>query len=79
MGDRQDGVGPQLIDALRAQKSGARVLLVSMRCSLSANLAASFGAADYRTIRGEFDDAAIARSPVSVWQLESLKRIPSDV
>ena len=69
----------QQVEALRAKDPAARVLLVSMRCALSTDLAASFGAVDYRSIKGEFDDAAIARAPVSVFQVESLKRIPSDV
>lgn len=57
----------------------ARVLIISCRKSLSTALSEQFGAKDYRQIKGDFTDDAISRSPISIWQIDSLKRIPSDV
>lgn len=64
---------------IKGLKSNARVLVISCRKTLSTALVASFGATDYRNIKGTFDDVAIQKHPISVWQVESLKRIPSDV
>lgn len=57
----------------------ARVLFISSRKTLSSGIAADLGLTDYRTIKGPYDDAAIRASPRAVFQVESLKRIPSDV
>jgi len=47
---------------------------------LSSALAADFNASDYREIKGGvFDEEQSAKHPVSVWQVESLTRISSDL
>jgi len=68
----------RVIDGIRLDPN-ARVLVISCRKTLSTALVNTFGATDYREIKGTFDNAAILEHPVSVWQVESLKRIPSDV
>jgi hypothetical protein len=62
----------QIVRSLREKTPTARVLIVSARRSLSAQLAADFGASLYTNIKGMLDPK---RHPVSVWQLESLKRV----
>ena len=68
-----------IVKALIAREPNAKVLVITCRKTLSTALVQGFGATDYRDIRGEFTDALVRRYPVSVWQVESLKRIPSDV
>jgi len=63
-------------DVIRTIKT---CLIISCRKTLSTALAAEFNAVDYRTIKGDFTDSAISNAPVSIWQVESLKRIPSDI
>jgi len=65
----------RLVEKLRMINPDAKVLFVSSRISLSTQLGADIGAASYRDIKGTLD---VARYPVSVWQVDSLKRVPSD-
>lgn len=72
-----------LSDAL-ASDPKMRVLMVSMRKTLSTTLSKSLegvgiDARDYRTIKGTFDDEASDSIRASVWQLESLSRINTDI
>ena len=57
----------QLIKAVRDRNPAARVAILSCRKCLSTSLAADFGAADYREIKGgEFDEAQALKHPVTV-------------
>jgi hypothetical protein len=66
-------------DTKAQHRRPARVLFISSRKSLSTGIATDLGLTDYRQITGIYDDAAIRLHPRTVFQLESLKRIPSDV
>ena len=65
----------RLVETMRSLNPDAKVLVVSSRISLSTQLGADIGAASYRDIKGMLD---ITKYPVSVWQVDSLKRVPSD-
>ena len=61
-----------LIENLLRINPHAKILCLSARKSLSAQMCADLGATSYTSIKGILDTK---RYPVSVWQLESLKRV----
>ena len=65
----------RIIETLRRYNPSATVLVVSSRISLSTQICADIGATSYRDIKGMLDTS---RYPVSVWQVDSLKRVSSD-
>ena len=68
-----------IIAATLKQKAGARVLVICPRKRLADSLGARFGAKDYRALPGAYTPDVAKRFPVVVFQLESLKRIASEV
>jgi hypothetical protein len=68
------------IKKLLTLRPNARIAIISSRKTLTTALVADFNASDYREIKGGiFDEEQAAKHPVSVWQVESLQRISSDL
>ncbi len=65
----------KLVDTLRTRKADAKVLVVTARKSLTAQMVNDLKAVSYTRISGMLDANKVK---LSVWQLESLKRISSD-
>lgn len=66
----------RVVEKMRRRNPDAKILIISSRISLSTQFCADLGAASYRDIQGVLD---VSRYPVSVWQVDSLKRVPSDI
>ena len=65
----------KIIRAAIAKNPTARVLIVSARRSLSAQMTADFAAVSYNRIKGILNTDL---NPITVWQLDSLKRVRTE-